>query len=360
MCITDWTLFMTVCFYVTAFDFLLYNHLYITVAEGGNVMAYSIGIDLGGTNIVVGIVDDSRKIVDRKRVKTRAPRSAESLVDTMADTIDTLLTRQELSVTDLLSIGIGVPGVVDPETGMLLHATNLFLKHVDFPALLRERFPDVPVFIANDADCAVFGEYLAGAAHNYKSVLMLTLGTGIGGGFVFENKIFRGATGFGIEPGHMAIETGDRIACSCGQWDCLEVYASIRGLKRMTCEALSGDDDTVLRDRVSFDGASFNARYIFEAASEGDVVATMILDRFVHYLAIGIRNLVVLYRPHMILLGGGISHAGDVLLEPLRARVAQTTVSGDVLPPPPIERSNLGNDAGVIGAAMLYSEGQST
>ncbi len=322
-------------------------------------MSYSIGIDLGGTNIVVGIVDDSCKIIDRERVKTRAPRSAESLVDTMADCIGSLLMRRGLSVTDLRSIGIGVPGVVDLETGLLLHATNLFLKRVDFPALLRERYPDVPVYIANDADCAVFGEYLAGAAHNYKSVLMLTLGTGVGGGFVFENKIFRGATGFGIEPGHMAVETGGHITCSCGQWDCLEVYASIRGLKRMTCEALVANDDSVLLDLVSADGSSFNARHIFAAASDGDKIAKEILDRFVHYLAIGIRNLVVLYRPHVILLGGGISHAGDVLLEPLRARVALTTVSGDVLPPPPIERSNLGNDAGVIGAAMLYSEGQS-
>ncbi len=322
-------------------------------------MSYSIGIDLGGTNIVVGIVDDSCKIIDRERVKTRAPRSAESLVDTMAECISSLLIRRGLSVTDLRSIGIGVPGVVDLETGLLLHATNLFLKRVDFPALLRERYPDVPVYIANDADCAVFGEYLAGAAHNYKSVLMLTLGTGVGGGFVFENKIFRGATGFGIEPGHMAVETGGHIACSCGQWDCLEVYASIRGLKRMTCEALVANEDSVLLDLVSVDGSSFNARHIFAAASDGDKIAKEILDRFVHYLAIGIRNLVVLYRPHVILLGGGISHAGDVLLEPLRARVALTTVSGDVLPPPPIERSNLGNDAGVIGAAMLYSEGQS-
>ncbi len=321
-------------------------------------MAYSIGIDLGGTNIVVGIVDDSCKILDRDRVKTRAPRSAESLVDTMANSINTVLNRQELSAADLCSIGIGVPGVVDLETGVLLHAANLFLKHVDFPALLRARFPDVPVFIANDADCAVFGEYLAGAAHNYKSVLMLTLGTGVGGGFVYDNKIFRGGTGFGIEPGHMAIEAGGHVACSCGQWDCLEVYASIRGLKRMTQEALLRHESTVLRNRVSLDGSSFNARHVFGAAAEGDKVAQEIVDQFIHYLSLGIRTLVVLYRPHMILLGGGISHAGDVLLDPLRERVALTTVSGDVLPPPLIERSFLGNDAGVIGAAMLYTEGR--
>lgn len=331
----------------------------VTLLESGVIMAYSIGIDLGGTNIAVGIVDNSYTIIDRERTKTRAPRSGESLVDTMADCIGSLLNRRGLSIEDLRSIGIGVPGVVDPETGVLLHATNLFLKHVDFPVLLRERFPTIPVFIANDADCAVFGEYIASTAHNYKSVLMLTLGTGIGGGFVFDNKIFRGATGFGIEPGHMAVETEGKIACSCGQWDCLEVYASIRGLKRMTSEALMGDEETILRDRVSFDERSFNARHIFEAASDGDSIAKEILDRFVHYLAIGIRNLVILYRPHVILLGGGLSHAGDVLLEPLRARVAQTTVSGDVLPPPPIERSKLGNDAGIIGAAMLYTEGQS-
>lgn len=322
-------------------------------------MNFSIGIDLGGTNIVAGIVDDSGRMADREKAKTRAPRSAESLVETMADCIRSLLDRQGLSVSDIHSIGIGVPGVVDPETGILLHATNLFLKRVDFPALLRRRYPGVPVFVANDADCAVYGEYQVGAARNYNSVLMLTLGTGIGGGFVFDHKIFRGGTGFGIEPGHIAIETGGHLSCSCGQMDCLEVYASIRGLKRMTQEALLRREETILRDRVSFEGSSFNTRLVFGAASEGDKVAIEIIDQFVHYLALGIRNLVVLYRPHIILLGGGISHAGEVLLEPLRARVALTTVSGDVLPPPPIEQSCLGNDAGVIGAALLYTEGPS-
>lgn len=331
----------------------------MTVTESGIVMAYSIGIDLGGTNIVAGIIDDTYKIVDRERAKTRAPRPAEFLVDTMAQCIDTLLMRQGISVSTIRSIGIGIPGVVDLETGMLLHATNLFLKNVDFPALMKIRFPDIPVFIANDADCAVFGEYHAGAVHNYQSVLMLTLGTGVGGGFVYDKKIFRGGTGFGIEPGHMAVEAGGHIACNCGQWDCLETYVSIRGLKRMTEEALLRNEETILRHYVSLGESSFNTRLIFEAATAGDKVAIEIVERFVHYLALGIRNLVVLYRPHMILLGGGISHAGDVLLEPLRTQVALTTVSGDVLPPPPIELSRLGNDAGVIGAAMLYSEGQS-
>jgi len=325
--------------------------------KGGIFMAYSIGIDLGGTNIVVGLVDESCAVVDRESAKTRAPRSAESLTDSIASCIEKLLARHHLPVKQLQAIGIGVPGVVHPETGELLHATNLFLKNVDFPGLIRARFPEVTVCIANDADCAVFGEYLAGAARNYKSALMLTLGTGVGGGFILENRIFRGATGFGIEPGHMAVETEGTVECSCGQRGCLEVYTTIRGLKRMTREALSGGRASVLRDRVDFAEPSFNARLLFEAAARGDVVANEVLDRFVHYLAIGIRNFVVLYRPHIILLGGGISHAGDVLLKPLRAKVARTTVSGDVLPPPPIECCRLGNDAGVIGAAMLHREG---
>jgi len=310
-------------------------------------MAWSVGIDLGGTNIAMGLVDDQYVIWDRMTEKTRAPRPAEEIVSNMARMIRTLLVRQQLSASDLRFIGIGLPGVVDSNTGVLLFAGNLELTHTDFPKLLAAHFPQVPILAGNDADCAIWGEYLAGEAKDYESALMLTLGTGIGGGLVMDHSIFRGGTGVGIEPGHIAIVDGGH-RCSCGQTGCLEAYASIRGLKRLAADALRSDIPSSLRSL-----ASFGTREIFEAVRRQDPLAQDILDRYVHYLALGILTFTVLYRPHVILLGGGISHAGEALLKPLRKAVLELTFAGHILPPPPVVISRLGNDAGMIGAAML-------
>lgn len=319
-------------------------------------MKWTVGIDLGGTNIAVGLVDEQYEIVGREKVKTRAPRSASSLAASMARCVNILLKRHGLRADQLTAIGIGVPGVVDPQTKHLLYASNLFLKHVDLVSLVQTHLPDVPILVGNDADCAAYGEYLAGEAKLYDSALMLTLGTGIGGGFVCDGKIFRGGTGFGIEPGHLVVDLQEGVLCSCGQSGCLEAYASIRGLKRLVEKGLANGEPSMMRERFHSQDPAFNTRIVFDAVRKGDAVALRVLEQYVNYLAVGIRTLVVLYRPHIILLGGGISNAGNLLLKPLRAAVLRTTFAGDIIAPPPIHVSRLGNDAGIIGAAMLYKE----
>ncbi len=322
-------------------------------------MSWSVGIDLGGTNMEVGLVDGSYRIADREISRTRAPRSAESLVESMVSNIHSLLQRNALDVSDLDSVGLGLPGLVDQKTGLMIEAANLALDHVDFISLLGQHFPATKIKTENDADCAVWGEYLTGEANAFESALMLTLGTGLGGGFVCDGRIFRGATGLGIEPGHIAIEVEDGPLCSCGRRGCLEMYVSIRGLNRLIQEGLRGDLPSSLRHSVKKDNPSGNVRAFFDSVRTGDRTALRILDRYVAFLAAGIRTLTVLYRPHIILLGGGISRAGGLLLEPLRKALDPEKPGDYILFLPPVAISRLGNDAGIIGAAMLHREGMS-
>lgn len=342
--------------FVVASPFQVYYRMSDWSAGEGRAVMWSVGIDLGGTNIAVGLVNEHYEIVGRENAKTRAPRTADSLARTIAGCVNSLLNRHRVKAGDLSALGIGVPGVLDPRTNTLLFAGNLLLENVDLAGLLRSHFPPIPILIGNDADCAAYGEYLAGQAKSRDSALMLTLGTGVGGGFVYNRKIFRGGTGFGIEPGHLVVETEGGVRCTCGQTGCLEAYVSIRGLKRLVEEGLANDEPSIMRGRFHPERPSFNAKIVFDAVRRGDLVASRVVEQYVTYLAMGIRTLVVLYRPHIILLGGGISKAGDPLLIPLREAVSRTTMAGDIIPPPPIYISRLGNDAGIIGAAMLHTQ----
>ncbi len=319
-------------------------------------MKWSVGIDLGGTNIEAGLVNDHLDLVDRVHEKTRAPRSARSLAGSLADCVQRLLDRQGIQASQLEAIGIGLPGLVDPRTGKMLYAANLALEEVDFSSLMADYFPQIPIYTGNDADSAALAEYMVGGAQGYDSALLLTLGTGLGGGFIYQGRIFRGGDGWGIEPGHMALVTKEGWPCSCGQAGCFEAYVSIRGLKRLVREALEEDRPSLIRDWMQPGGASFNARLVFDAVEEGDLLALEVLEAYVHYLAMGIRSLVVLYRPEIILLGGGISRAGDLLCLPLEVAVRQTSFAGDLLAPPPIRVSQLGNEAGILGAALLHRQ----
>lgn len=322
-------------------------------------MAWSVGIDLGGTNIAVGLVSEDYRIVDREHEKTLAPRSAASLAETMAGCVFRLLERNRLQLSELAAIGLGLPGMVQEKTGLMIEAANLGLYQIDFASLFHPYFPHTPLKISNDGDCAIWGEFLAGEARERESVLMLTLGTGIGGGFVCDHRIFRGASGLGIEPGHMVVETEGARLCTCGRHGCLEMYASIRGLNLLIREGMQEDPLSSLHHAIKPDNPSHNVRIFFDQVHSEDAAALRILGRYTAYLASGIRSLSVLYRPHLILLGGGISNAGDLLLKPLRETLDPDKTGDYILSLPPVAVSRLGNDAGIIGAAMLHLESPS-
>lgn len=313
-----------------------------------------IGIDLGGTNIATGLVDEKGALLRKRSIPTRAPRPAREIVQDISQVIDELLAESGLDRSDLGGVGMGVPSPVDPKTSTLLHAYNLGLQNVDFPALLEEVFPGVRLNIDNDADCAVYGEYICGSAAGYEQVFMFTLGTGVGSGVILDGRLFRGGTGYGIEPGHTIIVKDGQL-CSCGKFGCLDAYASVYGVRYATKTVLEGRMDLPawFVDQAGSDPSRVDPRTVFGAAEDREPCALAIVDLYTTYLAIGVCNALVSYRPEILLIGGGIGDAGEILLEGLRMKVDQELPMSDGIPKVPIEACRLGNDAGIIGAALL-------
>ena len=233
----------------------------------------------------------------------------------------------------------------------IIFANNLRWKDYDLISAFREHF-DAPVFLANDADCAALGEALAGEAKAYDSSVLITLGTGIGGGVILNKKIYSGGNGFGCEPGHTTIKY-DGEMCSCGRRGCLEAYASVTALIRDTIRAMAGDPGSVMHALCEHDMRKVNGRTAFDAARQGDATARQVVDNYINYLAVGIANFSIFFRPQAFIIGGGISNEGDYLLKPLLEIVHNEQYSRHSVDQTAIKIAELGNDAGIIGAAML-------
>ena len=316
-------------------------------------MALQLGIDLGGTSAKIGIVDSAYRIVAHCEVPTGSNIPFEQMVRTFAEAVHSL--PQDL-LAQVTHIGIGVPSSIVCDTRVVVHANNLGWRNCDVAGEMQKYF-DCPVAIGNDADSAAYGEHLSGAGVGYDYMLMLTLGTGVGGGIIDHGKIFLGGNGCGIEPGHMTIvENG--LECTCGRKGCLESYASATALNREITRAAQEAQSDVMRDMIRNNGGRPSAKIAFEAAKLGDVAAQRILDAYLHSLAVGISNFITVFRPQVIVLGGGISNAGQMLFEPLRQMVCAITYGVDIMGCPQIVPAALGNDAGMVGAAFLYRQGE--
>jgi glucokinase len=314
-------------------------------------MKYNLGIDLGGTKIAAGIVDEHYTIIGRATAPTVFERGFENIVEDIAGTAQKVLEENGLSFSDVGSIGVGVPSSIDSHSGRIIFANNLDWKNVDFLAEFS-RYTSVPTFIGNDADCAALAECTAGAARNYSNILMITLGTGVGGGIVINKKIFPGGNGFGCEPGHITIVMDGQL-CTCGRKGCLEAYASLYGLMRDTGIAMANDPESQLHDLCGHDSSKVDSRMVFSAAKNGDATALQLVNKFQHYLAVGLSSYATILRPEAIIIGGGLSHQGEYLIGPVRREVLETYYAHDVVPPPAILQAELGNDAGIIGASLL-------
>lgn len=316
-------------------------------------MKYRLGIDLGGTKIAVGIVDEDYKIVGRLNAPTIFTHGFEGIVKDIADVSLQATKNFGITQTDILSVGVGVPSSIDSHTNKIVFANNLDWKDVDFISEFRKHIPpELPVYVGNDADCAALGENLAGAAKPYSNMIMITLGTGVGGGIVINKKIFPGGNGYGCELGHITIIM-DGEECTCGRKGCLEAYASLYALIRDTKRALSRNPDSVMHGMCGQDLSKLDSKMIFEASKKGDETAIGIVRNYQHYLAVGLSSLATILRPEAIIIGGGISHQGEYLLGSVREEVLATYYAHDVVPPPAILQAELGNDAGIIGAALL-------
>ncbi len=309
-----------------------------------------IGVDLGGTNIAIGLVDTDGKILHKSSVPTKAERDPEEIMDDIAAEVLSLLAEAKVKLNDIAWLGIGSPGTIDSENGLVVCAHNLPFSQYPICEALKKRLR-LPVYLGNDGNCAALGESIAGATRGYADSIVITLGTGVGGGIIVNHKIHKGYNDGAGEVGHMILQV-DGEPCTCGQNGCFEAYSSATALIRMTREAMEKHPESRLHE-LSAHGTHVSGKTAFLAAKEGDPVAKEVVERYIRYLAIGIVNLINLLQPQVIAVGGGISHEGDNLLIPLRREVEKRVFKAKGGFTNRVELATLGNDAGIIGAAFL-------
>lgn len=313
-------------------------------------MKYYLGIDLGGTNIVAGIVDENNNIVGKCSTPTSLPRPDREVVDTMIILSKKVVADNNLTMDDIEWVGVGCPGSVDLDTGYVTYSNNLEWYNTPLKNWLQVGLKKT-VYLDNDANAAAYGEYLAGAGKGADSMIMITLGTGVGGGIIIDNKVYRGFNYAGAELGHTVIEVGGR-PCTCGRKGCLEAYASATGLINMTKETMSDYPDSVMHEIASKYG-KVNGRVAFDAMRENDIGGIVTVNNYIRYLAEGVTNIINTFQPNIFCIGGGLSNEKDYLLKPLKALVARNVYTRNSVRNTEIKIATLGGDAGLIGAAML-------
>ena len=313
-------------------------------------MSYTIGIDLGGTTMTAGLVNEDYEIVGKITWATRLPRPAEDLEKAMADLCREVAKQNGVDFSEVRYVGIGTPGSVNFTTGFVGYNTNFnyydWNLGTDLEALLGCK-----VYVENDANAAAFGEYIAGGAKGYKDAVVITLGTGIGSGIILNGKILRGFNFAAGEMGHTVIVKDGR-KCNCGRHGCWERYASARALSEDTKAAMREHRDTIMWDLVK-DIDHVNAKTSFDAMEKGDALAKQVVENWMEYVGCGIANVVNTFEPEVICIGGGVSNQGETLLGPVRAYVEKETHDITTGRIPEIRACVLRNDAGVIGAAAL-------
>ena len=312
---------------------------------------YSLGVDIGGTNLNAVVIDENYKILSASGAPTGAGRGFERVIEDIAHTALEAVADAGLSVSDIESAGFGVPGAIDYRTGRVVYCDNLGWRDLDVTAALRGVL-DMPVRIANDADCALLAEARTGAARRYRDCVMLTLGTGVGGAVMLGGELYSGGDGFGCEPGHMTVVV-DGLECGCGRRGCLECYCSATALIRDAREAAKHNPSSLLLGLAGGDIGRIDGSTPFEAARASDKTAKDVLARYIHYLAAGISGYIEAIRPEAFIIGGGLSRAGDELLVPLREEVRSMVYFPEVFGVAEILCAELGGEAGALGAAML-------
>ena len=318
---------------------------------------YYLGIDLGGTNIAVGVVDENCKILKKKSTPTMANRDGKLIIQDMARVCKEVVAECGLTIDDIEYAGIATPGTANSETGIVEYANNLPFVNFPIADLLKEYLGVKKVYIENDANAAAKAEAIAGAAKGAKYSVMITLGTGLGGGIVLDGKVYSGFNHAGAELGHIVIEK-DGKQCTCGRRGCWETYSSATGLANMTREHLIKAREegrkTIIEDMIGGNLDNCNARVSFAAMKQGDEVGKEIVDEYISYLASGIATIINIFQPNVLSIGGGVCGEKDYLLKPLEKEVfGQTYTKTGVSPQTELKIAELGNDAGIIGAASL-------
>jgi glucokinase len=310
------------------------------------IMKYYIGIDLGGTNIVAGVVNESYEILAKASVKTNLPRPEQEIAADIIAVSKKAVADAGLTLDQIEWVGMGTPGIANSETGIIEYSNNLGFVNTPMVKYLEEGLGK-PAFIENDANAAAYGEYVAGAAKGAKNAVCITLGTGVGGGIIIDGKIYCGSNFGGAEIGHTVISV-DGPQCTCGRKGCFEVYSSATGLIRMTREAVAAHPESSMAAEEKITG-----RTAFNHMRAGDAAAKEVVDTYIRYLAAGITNTINIFQPDVLCIGGGVCNEGDPLLLPMKEIVARENYTRNSPKNAEIVIAKLGNDAGIIGAAFL-------
>jgi glucokinase len=317
---------------------------------------YYIGVDLGGTNIAIGIVNEEFEIVKKGSTPTKPERGADAIVADMAALSRKLLEEMGITLDDVVSAGVATPGTANNETGVVEYANNIPFLQYPLADKLSALLDGKPVYIENDANAAAKAEAMAGVAKGAPYSVMITLGTGLGGGIVIGGKVYSGFNFAGAELGHIVIEKDGR-QCSCGRKGCWEAYSSATGLVNMTKDAIiaarESGRETAMEEMIGGDLDKVSARTAFNAQKAGDALGAEVVDEYISYLATGIVNIINIFQPNVLSIGGGVCNEGENLMKPLLDKVWSETYSREGTPKTQIMIAKLGNDAGIIGAAVL-------
>lgn len=308
-----------------------------------------IGIDIGGTGIKGIIIDEKGNVFAKDSIPTEAERGADNLAENVSAMIENMLKKSGIAKSDISGVGIGCPGLIDSRHGNVVFAGNLNIKNYPLPAEISKR-TGLLARITNDANAAALGEAHFGAGKKYEDSILVTLGTGVGGGIVIGGRLFEGGSSAGTEIGHIVtVENG--IKCTCGRRGCFERYASARALTAQTRAAMEKNPNSLMWE--TYDKNSVCGKTPFDYMDE-DPVAKAVVDGYIKHLACGIINVANVFRPQVVMLGGGVSEQGERLTAPLQEIVDRELFAGTEYAPVKIVKATLGSDAGAFGAAALW------
>ncbi|MCM1267898.1 MAG: ROK family glucokinase [Bacteroidales bacterium] len=306
---------------------------------------YIFGVDVGGTTVKMGLFDKDGNVLEKWEIPTRTENGGEKILPDIADSIRAKLAEKKIDKENVLGVGVGVPGPVDGN-GIVHRAVNLGWGEVDLKKELSALLDGMRVEGGNDANVAALGEMWKGGGQGHRNLVAVTLGTGVGGGIIINGEILTGATGAGGEIGHIHVEDDETEACGCGNFGCLEEYASATGITRLANRALAASDkDSVLRK------GEVSAKAVFDAVKAGDALAIEVAQKFGDYLGKGLSVIAGVINPEIFVIGGGVSKAGEVLFDYIKPSFEKTVFHGsrNVI----FALATLGNDAGIYGAARL-------
>jgi glucokinase len=309
-----------------------------------------IGIDLGGTNIAVGLVDVEGQIIYKESIPTGRERHYTAIIKDMAELSLKVIKESGHNVEDIKAIGIGSPGTPNKENGVLIYTNNLDFNNVPMRDEVQ-KYINCPVYLDNDANCAALAEAVAGCAKDARHSITITLGTGVGSGIIIDGKIYSGFNDSGAELGHTVI-CMDGEQCTCGRKGCWEAYASASALIEQTKEAAIANPYSDINKIIEGNLNNISGKTAFDAARLGDDTGKKVVEKYIRYVAEGLVNTINTFQPEVVVIGGGVCKEGDNLINPLKEYIAKHVYCKQV-EQTKIKVAVLGNDAGIIGAAML-------